>query len=444
MDRIEQFVDEIANTISTIGTDDLFMRGQPISLVSTVIIKLGLDRISEQFAEIVGVTQLESFYEGCQPNGRTVTLRLGLPLARTVPTYCAISESGSLCVDTQGLCDALRSFADCVATGVVPYSLSLRLTNFDIENDTELSDGIRFRKISTSTLKRKYPIESQFVPLSQMERHWANHRIELVVEKQGTAAELESWSRIEKSDAFINSILHSFLLADVPHGNLPSATHFVVSSPIEGHCHYRGQGGMCFTPKVLTEQELDRVRRAFSLLELSKDDRVLETSIDRFVLGPKRGTHHPNRVNQPNWDKIVDYVIALETLFLTVENNAMAQELAYRFRLNGTSLLTRSHFGQPHTIFTALKSLYELRSKVVHGCGDATVLKAANKFIEVLGIDRDQHKHSIGRIMIVSEKVEEWITTLFFVLSEMPVELRPYREKQGWENMLWAKEEEES
>ena len=442
MDRIEQFVDEIATTVSNIGINDLVMHGQPMSLDATVIIRLGLDRLSEQFADIVGVEQLESFYKGCQPMGTTATFQLGLPLARTIPAYCAISDTGNFTVDKQGLCDALRSFADCVAAGVVPFSLSLRLTNFDIENDTELSDGIRLRKISTSELEQKYPIERQFSSLSQMEeRHWANHRVELVVEKQGTAAEMESWSRIEKSDAFINSILHSFLLADVPHGSRPFATHFVVSSPIEGHCHHQGQGGLCFTPKVLTEQELDRVRSAFSLLKSSKDDRVLETSVDRFVLGRKRNTHHPNRVNQPNWDKIVDYVIALETLFLTVENNAMAQELAYRFRLNGTSLLTRLGCGQPHTIFAALKSLYELRSKVVHGSGDSTVLKAANKFIEVLGIDRDQHKHSIGRIMIVSEKVEEWITTLFFMLSEMPIEQRPYREKHGWENMLWAKDE---
>jgi hypothetical protein len=66
---------------------------------------------------------------------------------------------------------------------------------------------------------------------------------------------------------------------------------------------------------------------------------VLETAIDRFVVGRKRSLQHPNRINEPNWDKIVDYVIAMETLFLTSRGGNIDGELSYRLSVNGTLVL---------------------------------------------------------------------------------------------------------
>ncbi len=127
----------------------------------------------------------------------------------------------------------------------------------------------------------------------------------------------------------------------------------------------------------------------------------------------------------------------METLFLTVDGNAIAQELAYRFRLNGASLLRKCTQGDVRQNFYALKNLYELRSKVVHGCDESTILKAANKLVAELQIDSPNYQHTLGRLLLVAKQVEEWLTDLLFYLGSLPVLERPYKKKDGWEEMLW-------
>ena len=438
MNKIDKYVDDIAFKLDKLGIEDLVVRGQPTSLTAAIIMKLQLDVMSKQFAEIMGIDRLEAFYSGYEPRDSNAVSCLHLPLARIVPSFCSMASNGAVTVDKTGLVDALTGFAQCVKTGRVPYSLSLRVANIDISDDFELADGIWLRKISRTELRAKYPIERQFTPLSQLEeRHWENHCVEAVLERTGTPLEIQRWLRIDHSEAFINSILHTFLVACVPPESHPFATHFVLSSPIEGHCLHRGQSGFRFTPAVITDDEMVKLRGTYKLLTSAGEDRVLQTAIDRFILGRKRSTHHPNRINEPHWDKIVDYVIALETLLLTVHKNGMNQELSYRFRLNGASLLRDAVQCDVYQAFHALKHLYGLRSTVVHGGSRENILKPANRFIEQLGIDCPNHENAMGRISLVARAVEEWITKIAFHLNAMPFDERPYRQKDGWEQLLW-------
>jgi hypothetical protein len=270
-----------------------------------------------------------------------------------------------------------------------------------------------------------------------VEEQWIKHCVEAVVLGRAKPADFQRRLGVEGVDALVNSILHTFLLANIPAKSRPFVTHVVVDSAIERDCFLRGTGGMARDPALLSTDDVALLQRTYAFLTDAEHDRVLQTAVDRFVVGKKRCEHHPNRINQPNWDKIVDYVIAMETLFLTVEGNAVAQELAYRFRLNGSSLLRQCSDEDVRVVFGALKHLYELRSKVVHGSDDVALLKPAARFIRDLGIDSANHQHPLGRLMLVCRKVEEWLTKVLLHLASVPAPERPFRKAGGWEELLW-------
>ena len=152
----------------------------------------------------------------------------------------------------------------------------------------------------------------------------------------------------------------------------------------------------------------------------------------------KRGTHHPNRINEPNWDKIVDYAIAMETLFLTVNKNDITGELAYRFRMNGASIISAATGEEREKIFDALKHVYSLRSTVVHGGSDSKILEHANKLIKLMNIDRDQYSHTIGRLTILDQFICDWLKQSIVHVSSIAIEDRPYRKHHGWEHLAWG------
>ena len=70
--------------------------------------------------------------------------------------------------------------------------------------------------------------------------------------------------------------------------------------------------------------------------------------------------------------------------------------------------------------------------------GDAAVLKSVNSFVDILGIDRPERQHAIGRLMLVSGEVENWLRQAIFYLADQGVKDRPYRKAGAWEAMLWS------
>jgi len=62
-------------------------------------------------------------------------------------------------------------------------------------------------------------------------------------------------------------------------------------------------------------------------------------------------------------DKIIDYMIALEALYLQGESSG---ELAYRFA-HRMAVLLAAKKEERQQLFSQIKKSYELRSKIVHG-----------------------------------------------------------------------------
>ena len=369
--------------------------------------------------------------------GAPIELHLVRWIAGAIQRSCSWLPEKRFHVDGDRLLAELKLFADLVLVGRFDFKISLRLTNVDIRSDVLIDEGITFRRLSPEIVAQKYPLNREFMGVPGIVLpHWTKHCVEVVITRSGTLKQYEQLQRVEHTGDLVNSILHAFVLSGVCGDPRPHVTHVLRESPLGGGCLLYGAGGIGPSPKLLEADDIARVKAAFQFLKNVPSDPVLEVAVDRFMIGALAGTHHPNKVNQPNWDKIVDYVIALESIFLTTSGGTTNQELSYRFRLNGSSLIHEAVRNDRRVTFHALRHLYDLRSKVVHGDASAAV-KSANKFIEVLNIDDPQHTHPIGRLKLVIDQVEEWLRQLLVYLGSIQRCERPYAKQDGWENLLW-------
>ncbi len=288
MTELDTFIDEIALKLAALTSADFVSNGQLLSLEAGILIKLDLDTVSKRFAAIVGNECVDEFYRDYEPKGVGGSFHLGLPLARLIPACCHVTSDRQVSLDKEKLLAHLSRIADCIQSGEVVYSICLRITNIDINDDFELADGIRFRKLSPELVQSKYPIERQFTPISPTaEHHWLNHRVEVVIPGRGKPIDLQQCFSTKATDALINSIIHTFLLADIPSNSRPFVTHVVINSPVEGHCLHHGIGGLSFRPLVLTSDDVTKLQKTYAFLADAENDRVLQTAVDRFVLGKK-------------------------------------------------------------------------------------------------------------------------------------------------------------
>lgn len=162
--------------------------------------------------------------------------------------------------------------------------------------------------------------------------------------------------------------------------------------------------------------ELTAIRIAYELLTGGRgSDKTLSRALHRFVLGRQRSDLN---------DRVVDYVIALESIFLTQEGNAIAQELSYRFAINGAILLWNAKAKErKNDLFLKLKSAYRIRSIIVHGVSSEDLDK----------VFRAAHISSMAEL---SAFLESSFRRALFWLAEQKPQDRPYRASGGWEKLL--------
>ena len=422
--------------ISLMTPNDFVSHGHPLSPDHAIIIKLDLRDISQRFARVVGINRVDNFYAGCHPLEVDGIFHLGLPMADIISA--SVRNGESLYLDNQYLLERFSRLAEAIQSGEIEYSISMRLVNIDIEHEFALAPGIQFKKFMPQVLLDRYPSHPQFTQLHPLAApHNEKHCVEAVIYGKAKLVDVKKRMNVKELDAIVNSIRHTFLFSDLSGRCVPNVTHIKFRSAAESSNHDRGVSSFNFEPHLLTSDEVAEAQNAYALLQDADNDRVLSTVIDRFILGMKRGTHHPNRINEPNWDKIVDYIIAMETLFLTVDDGEVTGELAYRFRMNGSSIISAATGQSREKIFDALNDLYSLRSKVVHGSEDSKILKLANHLIGLLGIECENHRHSLGRLMLVDKQVREWLKKSIVYVATIERKDRPYRKHHGWERLVW-------
>ncbi len=353
---------------------------------------------------------------------------------------CIITKSSKYLLDKKKLTQFLIDLEKIILDGKLDYKIKLRLLDISITEPFYLKDTVEqkiyFQTISKRELLYNYPA-NEFVSQIFL-KHWENHLVEVVFEFKGTLKEIENHNNLEEINTLIRSITNSILISKVLNNSEVNITHTKLTSPFHNITTLRGARGGRFYPINLTSEDLFKIKNIYNITQDIKNDNVLIKSIDRFILGLKQGNHHPNKTNSPNWDKIVDYTIACETLFLTINKSQQKNELSYRFRLNGSSLISNINNKEKNVIFRALNELYSIRSKVVHGEEYSKIIGHANKFITILNIDNENQKHDLGRLMLVSNQVETWLLETYQYLNQISLNERPYNKQQGWEELLWS------
>lgn len=438
MSNLSAVLSEIVGCLTSEPKSSPVDKGPWRSVVEFVASRLPLTELKDKLGAAIGKQHVENFLGEVYPrDSPPANFHLVKILLDIVTPCISIAPDGTVTVNEGEIKERLTRLDECIRTGELTYRYTLRLANVDITDPFQLTDSIRFQKATPAEVAARYPLNRDLFGVAQQaEKNWLRHCVEVVITRQGNAKAFREDTGIEGHEAIVNSVIHSFMLAKTSVG-VPHATHVLASSPIESVCHLRNMNVGWSAPKVMTEADIEALRKAFDFLQQAESDHVLETAVDRLLLAMKRGDHHPNHVNAPNWDKLVDYVIALETLLLTTNGSSADQELSYRFRLNGSTLLSECTDKRSPDIFHALRHLYSLRSKIVHGCSETVVAKPAMQFAKALSLEIAADASSLAKFNAVAMTVQEWIRKLLFHLASMPPDERPYCKQDGWESRLW-------
>jgi hypothetical protein len=113
--------------------------------------------------------------------------------------------------------------------------------------------------------------------------------------------------------------------------------------------------------RTLTAEGFREVVATARLMEkdynLNQPASTKDLSLHRFALGIARDDAA---------DAVLDFTIALESLLLPYDEDARKGELAYRFRIHGAHYIADTP-GERRSVFKALRDIYEMRSRLVHG-----------------------------------------------------------------------------
>ncbi len=439
----KQLIQEISHSLVSEPQTQLVQDGRLRSVVEIVAERLPLSDLSERMINDIGAEKVGTFYDGLQPCEVDTSFHIVGLLLNLVPRHVSISKDGNIQLSVESLETDVSTIYESVSAGTVEYSVTLRLANVDIARPFQLSETVLLKKSTPEEIATRYPIDRQHFGVAQYaEENWQHHCVEAEFKRRGKPADIQNERGVNQTEVFVNSVVHAFLFANSSVG-VPNITHVNFQSPIETSTHLQNMHVSWSAPRMMTDDDVEYLKHAFDFLDRVTADKVLEVSTDRFLIAKKRSSHHPHRINSPNWDKLVDYVIAMETLFLTTNGSSAGHELSYRFRLNGAALLQHCTHNTKLELFHALKHLYTLRSKVVHGCDESATMKAAGQLLATLG-NRDDVNSPIQMFGKIVRIVEGWLRSALIHVDEMENNDRPYRKKDGWEALLWGELARES
>ncbi|WP_333874135.1 hypothetical protein [Methylobacter sp.] len=172
-----------------------------------------------------------------------------------------------------------------------------------------------------------------------------------------------------------------------------------------------------FNSIILGNADVYGLRDAFSIIKtIIPKDSVLERSFSRFLIGQDELVPE---------ERIVDFVIAWESLLLTVKNSEPIKgEVSYRFSLNGAAVLLAVDKSIDFTEAQLLmKGAYTIRSKIVHGGKRSSLHKELNK----IGFDN---------IDTLNSRLSEFYRKAVYWLATIKKEERPYHAPFGWEILI--------
>ncbi len=334
-------------------------------------------------------------------------------------------KRGSISFDIEGGQRTLEEFREIHTGSPLKFRAWARVIGIEMKvRSIELEKSLKLVRLTVSEFNDRQPFPNA-MSLMPMPSYHRNQLAELRAEFTFPVKESNSNPVLGADGAgrnFGNDLIEkgmsAFLLAKPGRIALgPKATRGGVMQG-EMYSYYTLPNLMMMPEMHINKTDAEKIRLAYKLLTDSKVyDEVMERGLHRFLLGRQR---------QDLVDKIVDYLIAWESLLLTTKDGPTTQELSYRFALNGASLLSRTRKLDPQEGYMKMKAAYACRSNIVHGGSAEKLKKALNRG----GFD------DLGKL---AQFLEVSFRDTVYWLSGIPKQERPYLQQGGWEKLLWPK-----
>jgi|GEM_PF-5664127 len=305
---------------------------------------------------------------------------------------------------------------------VVEYIGCVRLLGIELESNMSLSDDMSVVNITTEDIKdREQVFESSLGYFDNPIEHNTELQIRIKVpidpNQEGSVIQ-SSFTGLEILEELVTDFLTALYL--LKQGEILIGTKVLYGGIFDRLTTVRDlTRNMLNKSVILGQDDAENLYSLYSLVNNSKSDKILRRSLNRFVMGRARSSHE---------DRIVDYAICLESLLLTDNGKATSGELSYRFRLNGSSLMkiiSPSSVGRD--AYNFMKHVYEVRSKIVHGESDESIIKIVKKA-------------GFNSLMEFCQTLDATIREIIVWLLSMDQHQRPYIKQGAWEDLLWNTE----
>jgi len=292
---------------------------------------------------------------------------------------------------TDDFLDLTRFFS----SRTIRYLYVAPLIGFDSDADElTLEHGLKIRRMKMEENQRLMNDlrDTGFMPVEEVRFDKFCIELQLDVMKHfeswdPTAAELEAPSNIV---ARLVGSLRLFKAGDVRYNVINVAAvsdvpHLIGANMLVGH--YRGFVGNSY---VLDQTELTEF---LSLRKLLTESTIPKVALTRFELAYDR---------EQSEDRMIDYIISLEALFLRGEFSEMTHKLSLR-----VAKLLEATLDDRQRVYKEVKKLYGERSAIVHGGSTGPSHENLQRLEEIV---RDSIKQLLHRLVNASH--EELLTQL--------------------------------
>jgi len=321
----------------------------------------------------------------------------------------------------------IQNFAKTLSMKYLDYTIFRRILGIEMTCDRiELEPDVVLVRLTEKELNERMPNMSMMeigMPYIDLTQHMAELRCTVQV-KNKKLYWLNPPKEIKDNLLHMCDIVFSSLIL-YKAGMMESGPYFFKINPEGGEdfFEYIPLTYQFFLPlfpgKIfINEEDVEPLKTSYrAVKKICNETGVLYSALKRFILGT-------NRVSPE--DKLVDYVVAWESLLLTVDDKPVKGELSYRFGLNGSSVL---HWTLPEIsreeAFEFMRALYECRSIIVHGAGSQKNLEKALAKVQAQDLS------------CMANRGGEYLRKAIFWMADIDEENRAYKSRGGWESLLW-------
>lgn len=335
-------------------------------------------------------------------------------------------------LNIQAACDYVKNFRNTLDSKRAVYTLCQRILGLDMEMEKiELEEGVSIVRLSEDELNKKMPPLSTLdigMPYMDLTSHHAEVRCSLSKNMKKIKSDLlQPGDELKKElEGISNDVFGALLLTKS--GMIEEGPYSIKLESENGEDLIDEEDTilsqymlLVFRKRItLGKEDGEDLKKSYRIArKISSEAEVLQAAMNRFMIGSKR-------LNPE--DRLVDYIIAWEALLLTMGGKAGRNELSYRFALNGSTILYSISGGKitREEGLYFMKSVYNCRSMIVHGAGKKN-------------LEKDLEKLGLSSVEELAEKVGEYLRKAILWFAEIDYPVRPYKEKDGWEKMLWEK-----